>query len=172
MEGQTITVAEIVSPQPGKKQYKVIDISGQQYGVWADHIGDYTINGTYRLNKVKSNVFKGTTYYTIEESEFIGMDGEAGASMGAPSRPTARRPYTAPVRTAARPPLTPTGEQQRRMDIFVCGAFNNIMANPTNDAANMPTSEYIRIISNLRAAWRNTMATEQRSDDMNDELPI
>jgi len=177
-----ITVAEIIAPAPGKKQYKVIDMAGQQWGVWADHIQDYSVGATYNILQQKSSVFKGTTYYTIEEVEFVGMDiPQTQQRQAPPARqqavPVQRRTVAPRVNGpagVAYSPRQPSGnaDKTRSMEIFVCGGLNNMLSNPNVVPQDLTVQQLIGMVTNLTTAWRNTLGKEQRDDAMDEEIPI
>ena len=184
MQGTVITVAEIISPQPGKKQYSVIDMGGQRFGVFADHIGEYAIGCQYRIDKVKNSDFKGKTYYTLEESTYVGGGVADGPAPTPPPQQRAAPPRAAPPVSAVQPVRQPAwvpqppvhvgnaADDARRMDIFVCGGLNNILSNPNVIPDNLQVADVIRFTNMLRAAWRNTMLAPNSRGEMNDEIPL
>ena len=162
-----ITVADIIYPAPGKKQGKIIDHTGKEWQVWGDKMSGYHRGNNYVVQKYKTSDFKGKTYYTIEE---ISPLGPVGAEV--PRRPT----LTEPVKLVAASPIS---ENERRMDIFVCGAFNNMMANPNINPAMLTTAAMIEMVKQFKAVWVNTLgpnrpgtaARAAQNADINDELP-
>lgn len=162
-----ITVADVI--QPGfdsktgqqKKQGKIIDTTGKSWQVWADKLGLYEAGGNYTITQHKNNVFNGITFNVIEKM----------TPGGLPAVGTVRTISTsAPKQT--RVPMQQQGLTPKDEMIFVCGGFNNIMANPNTPAATMSLPERIAIVESLRATWRNTFGKTQASDDMNDALPL
>lgn len=152
-----ITVADVVYPAPGKKQGKVIDHTGKEWYVWGDKLSGYNRGGNYVISKYKTSEFKGKTYYTIEEVS------PAGAGIGmagpAPARPMAPSPVAA-------------FDHERRMDIFICGAFNNIMSNPNVNPALLQAADMIEFVKRLKATWMTTLSGPPKpGSDMNDSLP-
>lgn len=178
---QQIIIREIVSPQPGKKQYSLIDTSGQRWGVMPEDRGQYTVGGIYEVVDSKSSVFQGKTYVTLNHAKFIGMeDGSVPLPGGGPAPSYSPPPqrFAAPRTTAARsaPPrqtFTPQpSNASKDMHIFVCGALNNILSNPNVNPLELTAPKLINIVQQLTTAWRQTLGGETRAnDDMNDEIP-
>lgn len=173
---QQIVVREIVSPKPGGKQYSVIDTAGQRWGVFADDIGNYTVGGVYNIINSTSSVFKGQTYITLKEAEFVRMDGTPPATAPQPTRSPAppqqfRNPAPA-ARPVAQPVAVSQSEAERSLQIFVCGAVNNMLSNPNINPLDLKAMDLIGFINNCTTAYRNTLGRSPRNDDMNDEIPI
>jgi len=171
----TITAAEVRQPAQGKKTGVVKDQSGKSWLVWPDKLALIQQGGTYRITDYKTSEFRGTTYYTIVQFELVG-------------RPTASPP---------RIPPADGSDNVRRMDIFICGAFNNLMANPNINPAEMTMMDMIDHLHKFKGAWlgvfgpsplpRRVQAqpngqvplplnpsgpTAHQNDDMNDEIPF
>lgn len=153
-----ITVADVVYPAPGKKQGKLVDQTGKTWQVWGDKMGGYQVGGHYLVKKYKTSDFRGQTYYTIEEAIPVGAGPGTQQSAPAP-RPTGQASGPAPTVTDA----------VRRMDIFVCGAFNNIMANPNTNPAMLQAQDMIEMIRRLKETWAKSFG---RNEDMNDDIPF
>lgn len=152
-----ITVADVMYPGPGKKQGQVVDQTGKQWYVWADKLHNYQKGGSYMIQKYKSSDFRGKTYYTIEEAQPIG---------GSPI-PVREVPNTA-VRLA---PVA-ASDTERRMDIFICGAFNNIMANPNVNPAMLEAADMVQLVKRLKTTWLTALGSPPRTgSDLNDDLP-
>ena len=157
-----ITVADVIYPAPGKKQGRIIDQTGKTWQVWGDKMSGYSRGGNYVISKYKTSEFKGQTYYTIEEVSPVGQ------------MPGMANPVSAPASIGVSP-----SDTERRMDIFVCGAFNNIMANPNVNPALLEAADMINLVKRLKATWVNTLGpnrpgTTQRAaqnSDLNDDLP-
>lgn len=182
---QQIVIREIVAPRPGGKQYSLIDSGGQRWGVYADHVQDYTVGGIYNVVRAKESTFNGKIYVTLEEAEFVGMDGGQQTQYQRPTQAAPQLPRQAPPargysRTVQRAP-TPAQRGQassafddsRRMDIFVCGAINNVLSNPNVIPNELTTPMLIEMISKLSTAWRQTLGRGAafQNSDMNDEIP-
>jgi len=45
---ETITVAKVEQPAPGRKQGTVHDTKGARWKVWADKLANYNVGSTYR----------------------------------------------------------------------------------------------------------------------------
>ena len=156
-----ITVADVKYPAPDKKQGKVIDRTGKEWQVWGDKLANYHVGESYIVRKYKTSDFRGKTYYTIEEMVPAG----GGAAPQYQPRPV---PET-PIKLQVAPPVS---DSERRMDIFVCGAFNNLMANPNVNPAMLQAADMIEFVKRFKATWLSTMSGPPKpGDDMNDELP-
>jgi hypothetical protein len=162
-----ITVADIIYPAPGKKQGKIIDHTGKEWQVWGDKMAGYNRGNSYVVQKYKTSDFKGKTYYTIEDVMPV-QGGPAPQPRPIPNEPVRMVPSSGPI-----------SDTERRMDIFVCGAFNNLMANPNVNPAMLQAADMIEFVKRLKATWVNTLgpnrpgtaARAAQNADMNDELP-
>lgn len=163
MNTKTITVAAIERPQAGKKMGAVIDSTGQRWGVWPDKLPGYQEFKTYEIG-YKSNDFKGKTYYTIETATPLNGGRVTGLII----------PKTVP------PKQEESFDDKRRMDIFVCGAFNNIMANPNVNHLTMTNAEMVGIVNGLKQVWKLTLGPQAQAvlprgasdTELNDEIPF
>jgi hypothetical protein len=169
MNTKVITVTSIVWPQAGKKMGAVIDNEGQRWGVWPDKLPGYQQFHTYEIG-FKSNDFQGRTYHTIETAKPVG-NGQTSRLIIPSSSAT---PNVVPM-----PPRQDTAmDDKRRMDIFVCGAFNNIMSNPNQ--ALLSTSDMIAIVTRLKAVWSATLGPQaqetvergSKDGELNDSIPF
>ncbi len=167
MNTQMITIASIQRPQVGKKMWAAIDINNQRWGVWPDKVAALQEGGTYEIN-FKSNDFQGKTYYTIETAVPVG---------NVPGAPRLILPKSNGV---APPPrqMEPV-DDKRRMDIFVCGAFNNILSNP-NFTPQMEVAGLAAIVEVLRRVWQRTLGPQAqetvergaRDNELDDKIPF
>lgn len=148
----TITVANVEYPQAGKKQGRITDSTGKMWGVWANEVSNYQQFTSYEVLEYKTNDFKGKTYYTIVRSKPVNLN---GGGAGATPRPTGQ-----PVRPTPPPVQAYDVDVQRRMDIYICGAFNNIMANPGVDPVNMTPEAMISLVNQLKAVWKRTLGPQ------------
>jgi hypothetical protein len=161
-----ITVAGIEWPKEGKKQGKIIDSTGKKWNVWANQINDFQQYQSYEVT-FETNDFKGQTYYIIKSAKPAA--GNASFPLRTSAAPNIPRMHDAIPRGE---PSVMVGEDQRRMDIFVCGAFNNMLSNPEMQPSNMLAKDFIAIINNLKAAWKRTLGPQPdpissgRNDDM------
>lgn len=159
-----ITVADVIYPAAGKKQGKVIDQTGKEWYVWGDKLSGYSRGNNYVISKYKTSDFKGKTYYTIEEVSPVGV-GETQQSYRAPAGGGVAIP-------AQQRPTPQRDDSQLQMHIFICGGFNNIMANPNVNPAMLQAADMMEFIKRLKAAWLSTMSGPPKpGDDMNDSLP-
>ncbi len=141
----TITVADIRPPAEGKKQGSVIDSTGKRWGVWKDKIGDFKQFATYDVLEFDTNEFMGKTYYTIKKFVLKSEPVSSGVLI-----PAVGASYT------------PPDQNRTRMDIFVCGAFNNIMANPNVQPFDMTPKWAIAVINTLKEAWKATLGPDAK----------
>jgi len=164
MNTKTITVTSIEWPAAGKKMGAVIDNEGQRWGVWPDKLPGYQQFRTYEIG-YKSNDYKGKTYYTIETARPLnGTGGVTGLII----------PRAAP------PKQDESFDDKRRMDIFVCGAFNNIMSNPSFNPTVQSNADMVEIVRGLIQVWKLTFGPQaqavvergMRDDELNDSIPF
>lgn len=158
MAGIQITVAELRPPAPGKKQYKLVDSTGKQWGVWADKANLYQIGQSYVVEKYKTNQFQGNTYYTIEEAAPLSTANGQGNVQRVEPRVQA-------------PPPQAIGVTLKDEIIFIAGQMNYAMSNPNVNPFSITTVERIKFINDCRTAWRNTFGKRQGDDEMSDEIP-
>lgn len=170
MSSQTITVAAIEAPGIGKKQGRIVDSTGKKWNVWADKLANYQQFRTYEII-YETNEFKGIIFDVIKSAVAVG--GES------PPPRTSAANYQSPPKTYTNPPAT-YDDNQRRMDIFVCGAFNNAMANPNTNPLVMNAENMIMLINNLKTAWKRTLGPQAQptlirgglDNELNDEIPF
>lgn len=164
---EIITVTKVDGPGAGKKQGTVKDTQGRTWYVYPDKLHLYVEHCSYEIKETSVSNFNGRAYVTIRESSLVG--GVAGPQTPTPAQ-TPRQ--AAPQHQVSAPPM-PQDDTQRRMDIFICGAFNNAMANPNVLPMGMEAKDMVLLITRLKQAWINTLGGGQRrSDDMNDEIPF
>jgi len=164
MNTKTITVTSIEWPAAGKKMGAVIDNEGQRWGVWPDKLPGYQQFRTYEIG-YKSNDFKGKTYYTIETARPINGTGTVTGLI---------IPKAVPLKQEE------NFDDKRRMDIFVCGAFNNIMANPNMNPAVFKVEGMAAMVEMLKRTWQRTLGPQAqavvergtRDDELNDSIPF
>lgn len=184
---EIITVQNIVHPAPGKKQGKILDTMGRSWQVWADKIGQFYIGQTYEVLQSKVTNFNGATYVTI--GEFRPLSGPTPSpTVPVPQAqiPITQASVVAPARAATPPSI---GEAERRMDIFVCGAVNNMLSNANISALEVSPADLMKFITMLKEVWKRTLgpnandynqptqtmtppAPSQPPNDMNDEIPF
>jgi hypothetical protein len=180
-----ITVAQVQQPPPGKQKGSVKDVSGKYWFVWPQDLNAFQPGGTYRITDYDTyNAQNGKVYYTIKRyQQVVGVGGSGGASnqMPPPNRP-----------------MTPTtDDSQRRLDIFVCGAVNNYLANPNINPDSLSAVDIVDIIQKFKQGWmgvfgpsplprqvaqrqdpissgsqRTAPGTVSHNDDMNDDIPF
>lgn len=126
---EIITVVRIQPPAPGKKQAAIYDANDQRWGLYPDDLSSFTVGGQYKVWDWQTNNFQGRSYRTIKSGNYMYL------GMGGVVPPQAQARQAGPQRTYApqqRAPF-PAGADDvvRRRDIFVCGALNNLLSNPS-----------------------------------------
>lgn len=167
MNTVTITVADIRAPAPGKKQASVIDSTGKRWGIPPSEQNNYRQFGTYEITQYKTNEFQNKTYYTIEAARAVG-NGGADSSIQQSPRPSTGNSYT------------PPNDDMRRMDIFVCGAFNNMMANPCTNPQELSTTGMAAFVNALKSVWKLSLGPQAQevksagssTAEFNDDIPF
>jgi len=167
MSDITITVAAIKHADPGKQYGSIKDATGKWWGIAEAEVGNFVEGRSYRITNYSSRVWNNKTYYTIKSyQEFVN---------------TAQPTFQSGVPVSQ-------NDQQRRMDIFVAGAFNNMMhGRDPNDYTMMDLTDFLQ---KLKGAWmavfgpnplprvkqNDPISTTQRPpepDDMGgDEIPF
>jgi hypothetical protein len=173
-----ITVSEVRWPAQGKKVGSIIDQTGKYWGAFPDKLSSFTVGGTYRILDYSTFQGKnGQTYYTIREFQPLG-----GAIQNSQQNNGARTPP---------PPARPMGpapdDNQRRMDIYICGSFNNWLrtADPTSSMM-----DYVDQLHKFKSAWlavfgpsplpprqaapvrQDPISSGPDNSDMNDDIPF
>lgn len=163
-----ITIQEVVWPAQGKKQGRLIDVNGDAWFVYPDKLGSLKPGMTIKATDITVSNFQGKTYHTLKAFEIQG-----GASQGVGQAP-------APNRVPS-PPQTQSIDNDRRLDIFVCGAMNAILSNPTVDPSRLTVDHYAALVNRLRVTWTRTLgptapqippARGESDAEMNDDIPF
>lgn len=167
---EIITVADVRAAAPGKKEASVIDNMGKRWGIHPNEMGNYRQFGTYEITKFKTREFQSKIYYTIEEAKAVSSERTI--------IPTSFQP-PASARPAANP-YTPPNDDMRRMDIFVCGAFNNMMANPCTNPQELTTTGMAAFVNALKSVWKLSLGPQAQevksagssTAEFNDDIPF
>jgi hypothetical protein len=153
-----MTVAEIRPAQEGKAQASIIDTTGKRWGVPKALAVSYVVGISYDIVKYKESAFNGKIYYTIEQAVPIGSVAPAVNRSGG-------LPYK-----------EPPNDNQRRLDIFVCGALNAVLGNASLDPLSI---ERRVLINSLIADWKATLGPQPQitrpagpDEEMNDAIPF
>lgn len=166
-----ITVQEVRQPAAGKRTGIVADTTGKWWLVWPNMLSQFRPGGTYSIDDYSTSEFKGKTYYTVK----------AASPSAAPPRP---------VSVVTNAPNS-AYDNARRLDIFVCGAFNNLMANPNVSPNDMTMMDMVDVLHKLKGAWNGVFGPSplpqrtgsistgvpanqslNQSNDMNDDIPF
>ena len=172
-EDVAITVQKVSWPTEGKRVGSVTDTTGKRWGVFPDKLGGFVEGGSYTIKEYSAfTTNNGNVIHTIKVAR-------PGGAAPSPSNGQSA-PQSGP----------PPNDNQRRMDIFVCGAFNNLLANPSVKAGDLTQIEMIDILHKIKSSWVavfgptpiNTPAAPQRpapssspryeNPDMNDDIPF
>ena len=158
-----ITVAEIKHPEPGKKQGSIFDTAGNRWGVWADKLSNYVIGQSYTISEYETYEFKGKSYQTIKR-----------ASRAVPSASQAAPPvYTASQSAPKQNGVSgPDYQAIKDLHIFVCGAINNTLSNPTVNPLSLELTDLIALMNKYQTAYRNTLGKRHHDHDLNDEIDL
>jgi len=164
MNTKVITVTSIEWPQAGKKMGAIIDNEGQRWGVWPDKLPGYQQFRTYEIG-FKSRDYQGKTYYTIETAKPLG-NGVTNTGLIIPKPVPSRQDENF--------------DDKRRMDIFVCGSFNNIMSNPNVNPTTFTNADMVAMVRGLKQVWTLTLGPQAQAvqprgtsdDELNDEIPF
>lgn len=168
MSNFVITVADKKPPTGRAKTWKVYDSTGKMWLVWPEKADEMQIGANYVINRYSQRQWNNQNYNTIDEFSPAG-----GAAQAMPQQATNSPYQQAPQQTTAAPTYRPAPVSDNKDEhIFVCGALNNIMANPNTPALTMTVTERIRLVNDLRTTWRNTFGGQQSADDMSDEIPL
>ncbi len=142
-----ITVANVLPPGQGKKQASIIDDTGKRWGIAVTEMGNFRQFGSYEILRFKENVFQGKTYYTIEQS--VPVTGNPNVS-----------PPPSPMQSAVNSGSYVNTNDQLRMDIFVCGAFNHMMSNPSINPMDITGETLVFTVERLKAVWKKTLGPQ------------
>lgn len=156
---ETITVAKIDQPAPGRKQGTIHDTNGGRWKAWGDKLQNYQIGSTYTIT-YKTNSFNGTQFNVIENAVL--------ALQGSPQQVT----KAADLGRA----ITAT-DDKRSEDIAVLALVKPwIEKIPVGD-----TEALVHAIRVCRVAWRNSAVMKplpsriesgpQNAEDFGDQIP-
>lgn len=149
-----ITVAFCNPQQAGKKNASIKTKDGKLYFVPPEMYDQFANGGTYRIEYADKSFTgrdnKRVTYLVVEKAEQT-----ATAAPARNHQPAGR--YQDDPAVAER--------------IFVCGAINNMMANPNIDPRGLTAPDITEQVNKLREVWRRTFANPQQDHDMQDEVP-
>lgn len=161
MAEQIITVASIAWPQPGKKQGAVFDTNNQRWGVFPNDLGSFTQGATYKVWDWQVSMFNGKEYRTIKSENFQFMGGGSAAAQQQPQQRLNGQTRSTPLHQQTGS-LSSGLDLERRRDIFVCGAFNNIMSNPGNAGLHDDGQAMTKLVWRLRKVWDYSLGPHAR----------
>ena len=140
MSSEVVITAVSVYP-PDKTPYvNLYDETGRRWGVYKDRASSIVQNGTYRVLEYDTKEIAGKTYYTIKRFETI-TNAPAPKTNGA-----------APA-SAAVVPSRRVEDNTTRMDIFICGAMNNLLSNPNSNPMDMQLMDIVERLQTFKQAW-------------------
>lgn len=138
-----ITVAEVRQPEPGKKTGKIKATDGKVWYVWADKIHEFFPGGSYKITDYSTyRTDRGATLYTIKAYQALSSNGAAS-----------RQGNSAVSRPQMQPSVGPVSNNEHRMDIFICGAINNMLSNTNVDPMALTMMDMVDAIHKFRSAW-------------------
>jgi len=162
----TITAATVRHAEAGKQYGSIKDTTGKWWGIAEAEVRNFVEGRSYRITNYTTRDYNGKTYYTIKSfQELVNTAQSASQQAGS----------------------VPFNDQQRRMDIFIAGAFNNMMhGRDPNDYTMMDITDFLQ---KLKGAWLavfgpnpvprvkqndpiSTSQAPQRNEDMNDDIPF
>jgi hypothetical protein len=158
----TITVAAIEWPKEGKKQGAIIDSTGKRWGVWGDKMAGYQQFASYDIT-YETREFRGQSYTTIKT---------AAPLSGGPTAPP-----SPPLQTYHPSPAAGGFDNGRRMDIYVCGAVNNMLANPNVQPMQLSAIQLAELTRKAIDAWKlsfgpKPIARGELDSELDDEIPF
>lgn len=161
MPMMTITVQGTEAPKPGKKRGRIKSETGMLFQANPELIAKVKMGESYEL-AYKDETF-GDTSYRVVEAVYPPKTGGAPAAQ--------------PARQAA----ASTPESNKDMHIFVCGAYNNALANPTIDPFGLTTSEKLKFVTEQMEIYKLTLGRkagtpispkpQEVDPEFNDEIP-
>lgn len=157
MPDVTITAEGVFPVKAGKKQGYIKDENGALYGAFPTVLNTIKRGARYTIT-YKVNEFNGEQYKVVEKAVLVaGSDTNTGGSGQTANN------------------YVPDREKQEH--IFVCGAVNSILSNPSVDVTQIDTGWLAKITSAARAAYalawaQPKAAASSRKDDMDDEIPF
>lgn len=170
MNDLVITVAAKRAPAASNRSGTIKDTTGKFWDVWQPLYDQMVEGQTYRVNKYAQREYNLKTYYTIKDVTNIQTGGSqpVNYAQGGGSNANLSPQPAYGTMWAQRPAGLDDG--QRRLDIFVCGAFNNIMANQNIQPLQMTFMEKVHVLQELKRAWLavfgpSPLPSQPRRDD-------
>ncbi len=174
MQTVTVQVASVTWPKPGKKNGTIKDVNGVLYSTPPQFLQNVQQGVMYAIS-YKQNQFQGQTFNMVETIAPV-----QGGMMPQPQPQTQAAPpaqYVPPQQQQPHQQGKPAGhyaaisDRERAEQIFVCGALNNMLSNPTRDPFAISGTELTATVNMLRKVYANTFGGVQRNDEMADEIP-
>lgn len=167
MPMMTITVQGTEAPKPGKKRGRIKSETGMLFQANPELIEKVSMGMAYEI-AYKDEKFGDVSYRVVE------------AIYPAPISGGPTRAPTAAPRATPMPATAP--EYSKDMHIFVCGAYNNALANPSIDPFGLTTSDKLKFVTEQMEIYRLTLGRKPEDrietgnrqsfkDEMNDEIP-
>lgn len=154
MPEATVTVSGVFDPKAGKANGTIKDTEGKMYLAEPKLLSQVRAGGRYTLGYKFGNGNFGNLMFVEKVSAVAG---------GAPAAGGSGQTVNSYV-----------NDREKQEHIFVCGAVNSILSNPSVDVTQIDTGWLAKITSAARAAyalaWSNKPA-EAKKNDMDDEIP-
>lgn len=156
MPDVTITAEGVFPVKAGKKQGYIKDENGALYGAFPTVLNTIKRGARYTIT-YKVNEFNGEQYKVVEKAVLVaGSDTNTGGS--------------------GQTSVGYVPDREKQEHIFVCGAVNSILSNPSVDVTQIDTSWLAKITTAARAAyalaWSHKAADGNKNADMSDEIPF
>lgn len=165
MPMMTITVQGTEAPKPGKKRGRIKSETGMLFQANPELIEKVIMGSDYEI-AYKDEKFGDVSYRVVEAIY------PAGSKAPSP----APRPggSVGQQRSAA-----PAPDTSKDMHIFVCGAYNNALANPSIDPFGLTTSDKLKFVTEQMEIYRLTLGRKGQlppkqegvDPDFDDEIP-
>lgn len=166
MPSMTMKVMAKEAPQPGRKRGRVKNEAGMLFQASPAILDMLHIGKTYDIN-YKDDEFNGNKFRVLETFKEVG-----GPPLPSSSPNTT---YSQQGTGGHQGPTT----SNKDMHIFVCGAYNNAIANPNVNPFDLTTSDKLKFVTeqmeiyNLTLGRKGQLPPRQEGIDpeFNDEIP-
>ena len=172
----SITVASVTPPAPGKKRAKVVDTTNTVYQVDGSQMHNFAPGSSWSI-VYKDDSFNGFTFKVIEKFNPASPTG----GQHAPAMQAADTPHG--YSAVGLQPTVATKADPLPERIFVCGALNASLGNPSINPTVLTEDQLIVMVNGFRRVFARTFGGKredstapvpnpQRNDALNDEVPF